>query len=98
ELVVVDDRSSDETAEAARTLGVEVVHGTPLPIGWVGKVWAVEQGARGAETEYLLLTDADIRHVPGSLRRLVAEAEALGLVLVSRMARLSCSSRAERLL
>jgi hopene-associated glycosyltransferase HpnB len=96
--VVVDDRSSDGTAEVARRPGVQVVPGASLPRGWVGKVWALEQGARGAASEYLLLTDADIRHGSCSLRRLVAEAEHDGLALVSRMARLCCSSRAERLL
>ena len=70
----------------------------------MGKVWALEQApprrARRAAPapELLLLTDADILHAPGSLRALVAEAEAGGLDLVSRMARLRCSSRAERLL
>ncbi|HSJ73186.1 MAG TPA: glycosyltransferase, partial [Miltoncostaeaceae bacterium] len=52
----------------------------------------------GPAPALLLLTDADILHAPGSLRRLVAEAEAGGLELVSRMARLRCDSAAERLL
>jgi hopene-associated glycosyltransferase HpnB len=98
-VVLVDDRSTDATAAAARAAGVEPVHGAELPAGWVGKVWALEQAARAAgEPDYYLLTDADIRHAPGSLRRLVAESEAGGLALNSRMARLRCRSRAERLL
>lgn len=98
-VVVVDDRSGDGTADLARGLGGETVAGAPLPEGWVGKVWALEQAAHAAgEPAYLLLTDADIRHAPGSLRRLVAESEAAGLALNSRMARLRCSSPAERLL
>lgn len=99
--VVVDDRSTDGTAEVARRLGDErltVIEGGPLPGGWVGKVWALSQGAAPAGEPYLLLTDADIRHAPGSLRRLVAESEAAGLALNSRMARLRTISRAERLL
>ena len=60
------------------------------------------QGAARAlgagEVDYLLLTDADIVHTPGSLRRLVAESEASALALNSRMARLHTASRAERLL
>ena len=77
-----------------------MVDGEPLPRGWAGKVWALEQGrlAAGAEPWYLLLTDADIRHAPGSLRRLVAEAEADGLALTSRMARLCCATGPEKLL
>lgn len=92
-LVVVDDRSDDATRELA------TVAGTELPGGWVGKVWALEQARRAAgELDYYLLTDADIRHAPDSLRRLVAESEAAGLVLNSRMARLHCESPAEKLL
>jgi len=108
-VVLVDDRSADGTAAAARRAAtddprVSVVEGAPLPDGWAGKVWALEQGRRRAcggpqpAPELLLLTDADILHAPGSLRTLVAEAQAGGLDLVSRMARLRCASRAERLL
>ena len=106
-VVVVDDRSADGTGAIARRLGggdprLSVVAGAPLPAGWAGKVWALEQGRRRAAeagpAELLLLTDADILHAPGSLRRLAAEAEAGGLDLVSRMARLRCVSAAERLL
>jgi glycosyltransferase involved in cell wall biosynthesis len=103
-VILVDDRSSDGTAGVARglvgTARGDVVVGAPLPEGWAGKVWALEQAARTApaEVEYYLLTDADIRHAPRSLARLVAEAEAGGLALDSRMARLRCESRSERLL
>jgi hopene-associated glycosyltransferase HpnB len=98
-LVLVDDRSTDGTAAAARACGARHVPGTELPQGWAGKVWALEQAARHAgEPDYFLLTDADIRHAPGSLRRLVAESEAAGLALNSRLARLGCRAPAERLL
>ena len=92
-VVVVDDRSTDGTEELATVSGAE------LPPGWVGKVWALEQARRNAgEPNYYLLTDADIRHSPHSLRRLVAESEASGLALNSRMARLRCQAPAEKLL
>ena len=87
ERVLVDDRSDDGTAAVARSLAagdprLRAVDGAPLPEGWVGKVWALEQARRaageapGGTPDLLLLTDADIRHAPGSLRRLVAEAQA----------------------
>jgi hopene-associated glycosyltransferase HpnB len=101
-IVLVDDRSDDGTGALARELGagrVTVVDGRPLPEGWAGKVWALEQGAIAAgRPDYLWLTDADIVHAAGSLRRLVAGSEAGGLALNSVMARLSTRSAAERLL
>lgn len=101
-IVLVDDRSSDGTAEVALRLAAPrlgLVHGRPLAEGWRGKPWAMAQGAELAgDVDYLLLTDADILHGRGSLRRLVAESERAGLALNSRMARLHTGSAAERLL
>ena len=102
QVVLVDDRSGDGTAQLARKLGggrVMVVKGRPLPNGWAGKIWALDQGvAATGGPDYLWLTDADIAHAAGSLRRLVQESEAAGLALNSVMARLSAESGAERLL
>lgn len=108
-LVVVDERSSDITGAVAREMArvasrpVQVVTGAPLPDGWAGKVWGMEQGVRALEEagdppEWVLLTDADIHHAPDSLRTLVAEAVAAGVGLESRMAHLRCRSGAEKLL
>ena len=77
ELLVVDDRSTDETAAiigrlAASDPRVRVVPGMPLPGGWYGKPWACEQGFRAAQGELLLFTDADTRHAPELLGRAVA--------------------------
>ena len=102
-IVLVDDSSSDGTADIALGLGsdrVSIVTGAPLPPGWTGKLWAVSQGiaAAGDTPDYLLLTDADIAHAPDTLRSLVARAVADDRVLVSLMARLRCESLAERAL
>jgi hopene-associated glycosyltransferase HpnB len=104
-VVLVDDQSEDGTAAVARALPgaerLEVMNGSPLPRGWVGKMWAVSQGvARASEgrPDYLLLTDADIGHRPENLRRLVARAEAGRLALASLMVRLHCRTWPERLL
>ena len=109
-LVLVDDHSEDGTAEQASRAAVElgaenrlaILSGAPLPAGWTGKLWAVEQGVRRAaalgDPPYLLLSDADVVHDPGSLRRLVAKAEDEALDLVSLMVLLHCRTWWERLL
>ena len=96
-VIVVDDNSSDDTAGVARLGGATVIKGLPLAAGWTGKLWAVSQGVAAAPSvEYLLLTDADIVHAPGSVAQLLGRAEEGGFDLVSLMARLRTESFAER--
>ncbi|MGZ4787357.1 MAG: glycosyltransferase [Terriglobales bacterium] len=106
-IVIVDDNSADGTGDAARQFaaGVEdrltVLAGRPLPPGWSGKLWAVQQGieyARQFNPDYFLLTDADIVHQPANLSSLVSTAEAEGYDLASYMVKLECHTVAERLL
>lgn len=73
EVIVVDDCSSDRTAEVARSARARVIAGTPPPSGWRGKTWACEQGAREAKSELLLFLDADTWFAPDGLRRMVSE-------------------------
>ncbi|WLT38350.1 hypothetical protein NON20_23340 [Synechocystis sp. B12] len=86
---------------------LEVVSGQPLPPGWSGKLWAVEQGwqtvqleERGSEpwSEYIFLTDADIAHGPQTIAALVEKAQRDNLALVSLMVLLRCESVWEKLL
>src|SRR3954447_23333901 len=75
EIIVVNDHSSDRTREIASSFAnVRVIEAGPLPPGWTGKNNAVATGAGGARGEWLLFTDADTVHVPGSLARALAEA------------------------
>lgn len=112
QIIVVDDGSSDGTAEAAtaaaRASGVPdaterltVLPGAPLSAGWTGKLWAMNQGVEAAlahSPDYLLFTDADIEHHPGCLAQLIARAEQERRDLVSYMVRLSVDTAAERCL
>lgn len=97
-LLVVDDSSSDGTAELARSAGAEVLAAPPLAPGWTGKLHALETGVAASDTEFLWFTDADIVHGPDILRRLVARALAEDRDLASLMVRLHVESRWERLL
>ena len=67
EVVVVDDRSSDGTADVVRAIAQEdhrltLVDNPPLPEGWFGKPWACTTGSRVARGGILCFTDADARH------------------------------------
>jgi hopene-associated glycosyltransferase HpnB len=106
-VIVVDDGSSDGTADVARAAAshdsarLTVMRGAPLPSGWTGKLWAMTQGAqraRALEPDYLLFTDADIEHAPDNLAALVSQAEHEGWDLVSYMVRLSTATFPERAL
>jgi len=73
EIVVVDDRSTDGTAEAVRRVAerdrrVRLVQVTELPAGWFGKPHAMHVGAGEARGRWLLFVDADCRQAPHSVR------------------------------
>jgi 4,4'-diaponeurosporenoate glycosyltransferase len=78
EIIVVDDASTDHTAEVARQNGARVVHSLPLPEEWRGKTWACHQGAQVAAGQRLMFLDADIWFEPDGLARVLAEFQAAG--------------------
>lgn len=72
ELIVVDDRSTDDTgAILDRLAGIKAVHIRELPKGWLGKCNAHHTGAQQATGELLLFTDADIVMEPTTISRAV---------------------------
>ncbi|MEB3293351.1 MAG: glycosyltransferase [Synechococcales bacterium] len=116
--VVVDDHSTDQTAAIAQQIAQDyqqnqqpdvppgdrftLLSAKPLPPGWTGKLWALDQGVRYAiqqwQPDYLLLTDADIQHSPQNLHRLIHRAVGDRREMVSLMVRLRCQSGWEKLL
>jgi glycosyltransferase involved in cell wall biosynthesis len=77
EIIVVDDQSTDRTHEIATSFPgnkIRTIAASPLPSGWTGKNNAVVTGAKVARGQWLLFTDADTIHLPGSLARSIDEA------------------------
>jgi hopene-associated glycosyltransferase HpnB len=98
-VILVDDQSSDATARIAASFSnVRVIGGKPLPPGWAGKLWALEQGRAEVRTRLTLLLDADIELRPGLLAALLRHKQTQGLHFVSLMADLRRTSFWDRLL
>jgi glycosyltransferase involved in cell wall biosynthesis len=97
ELIVVDDQSTDRTAEIASGFaGVTVLKAGEPEAGWTGKANAVWTAARRARGRWLLFTDADTIHEPGNLRRAMHEAERHKVGMLSYSPRQLVSGLAQR--
>ena len=113
ELLAVDDGSTDRTPEIiekfagvrecpfvgvnADLASVTAIQARPVEQGWTGKANAVWQAAQTTRGEWLLFTDADTAHEPGSLARAAAEAEQYGAMMLSYSPRQELRSLGERL-
>ena len=88
QLIVVDDQSTDRTPEILSRLAAEIpqlkiLRATELPRGWTGKNRALWLGAQSAECDWLLFTDADTVHLPGSAARALSDARTHNAALIS---------------
>jgi hopene-associated glycosyltransferase HpnB len=108
-VVLVDDESTDGTADVARRASEKagkadaliVIQSKPLPGGWTGKLWAMHQGIEYARTlnpAWLFLTDADVLHGPETVANLGLSSSHGDYDLVSFMVKLHCESLSEKLL
>ncbi|MHB8176935.1 MAG: glycosyltransferase family 2 protein [Vulcanimicrobiaceae bacterium] len=100
EVIVVDDRSDDATPQILERLAredprLQVLRGEPLPQGWVGKPWALVQGSRRAQGEWILCTDADTIHAPDACASAVTYALRRRLDLLSLLTAQEMDSPAE---
>jgi dolichol-phosphate mannosyltransferase len=98
EVIVVDDQSSDDTAEIARRAGATVLSGATLPDGWAGKAWALEQGIAAATSQWVVTLDADTRPDPRLPAALVARAAGERLDFLSVGGRFDCPTPGSRFL
>lgn len=96
EVIVVDDESSDSTAEIARRAGAIVIVGRPLPEGWAGKAWALQQGAEAATATWVVTLDADTRPDPLLPTAVVARAVADRCDLLTVAGQFECPTPASR--
>ena len=97
ELIVVDDHSADRTAEIAHQFaGVTVMQAGELETGWTGKANAIWTAAKRARGRWILFTDADTIHEPGSLRRAIHEATRHKVGMLSYSPRQIVSGLAQR--
>jgi hopene-associated glycosyltransferase HpnB len=108
-VVLVDDESTDGTADVARHASEKagkadsliVIQSKPLPAGWTGKLWALHQGierARASNPAWLMLADADVLHGPETVANLGLIASHGHYDLASFMVKLHCESLPEKLL
>lgn len=104
EIILIDDESTDGTEECAHSIAsrsnrtIRIIKGTLPPSGWTGKLWALQQGINVSTGEWLLFTDADIRHCPNLWRGLVTKAFIEQREMVSLMALLDTEGMWARLL
>jgi len=82
EIIVIDDQSTDDTAKIAADAGATVIQGEPLPPGWVGKPWALQQGLDHVSTRRVAAIDADARPSKDLFTLLLAEMSRTGSIAV----------------
>jgi chlorobactene glucosyltransferase len=80
EVIVLDDNSEDGTGTLAQKaasgdMRLRVIHGTPLPDGWMGKSWACHNLAQAAQGEILVFTDADVLWEPQALTAIISHTQ-----------------------
>src|SRR5262249_5933668 len=101
QIILIDDRSEDATVAEASALtneNLRVVPGAPLPPGWSGKLWALEQGRQQVITRYTLFFDAAIRRARGILAALKNKRTREDIPFISLMATPAMPSIWEKLL
>ena len=100
-IILIDDNSEDATVERSREMrlsDLRIIRSAPLPAGWSGKLWALEQGRLHVTTPYALLLDADIELSHGIVKTLKKKMDQENIPFVSLMAMPSMSGIWEKLL
>ena len=106
EVTVVNDRSTDKTAEIVDALCEQrlkdgktpcpLVNIEELPDGWTGKTYALHLVTKKAKGKWLLFIDADTRHHPSNISRVMEAAQKENLDMLSLLPGLESKSFWER--
>ena len=104
--IVVNDNSTDNTQQVLENFrknykNLKILNGKKLPLGWVGKVWALKQGvdeAKKRNFDYYLFIDSDIHLDKGVVTKSINFLEDKNLVMFSLMAKLNSKYFWEKLL
>ncbi len=82
-IYVLDDGSTDQTANLISEFKVNKLIGTELPEGWLGKNWACHNLAKAGSGDYLVFVDADVRLHPYAIASAITKMNALGWDYIS---------------
>jgi glycosyltransferase involved in cell wall biosynthesis len=95
---VLDDGSSDSTGQLIGEFKVNKLTGTPLPSGWLGKVWACHNLAQNGSGKYLVFMDADVRLHPYAIASSITRMNKFGWDFISPYPRQIAGSFLEKLI
>ncbi len=106
EIVVIDDNSSDKTSDIVKTFkkkfkNIHLIFGKKLPLGWVGKTWAMKQAvdyANKKNYKYYAFIDSDIVIKKDLLKKVSLFINSNDYVMISLMAKLNSKSIWEKIL
>ncbi len=99
-ITVLNDNSSDQTKPLLSSFGskIQVLDGSTLPEGWMGKNFALSQLAESSRAEYLVFSDADVRLTPETLSSSIAMMQKLNWDYISPYPRQIARTFAELLI
>jgi glycosyltransferase involved in cell wall biosynthesis len=108
EVLVVDDRSTDGTGDVINSLcrrrreegltSCTLIGIEQLPEGWTGKTYALHHVTKQAHGEWLLFIDADTRHDPSNISRVMEAIQKEKLDMMSLIPSLEGGSFWERVM